>query len=64
MPVKDRTKTTRALETATGKRFCNNCRMYQSIVDGLWVPTANGLNRRWKCAGCIQRAKERLQTIS
>jgi hypothetical protein len=38
--------------------------MYQSIIDGLWVPTANGLNRRWKCAGCIQRAKERLQTIS
>jgi len=64
MPVKDRTRTTQALQNITGQRFCNNCRLYQNTDNGIWVPTANGLRRRWKCAGCIQRAKDRLQTVS
>jgi hypothetical protein len=64
MPLKYKVSTTQALENATGKRFCNNCRLYQNILNGKWVKSANGLHRRWKCAACIERAKARLQTVN
>lgn len=63
MPNKDQAIATKAAEKITGKRFCNNCRIYQQIDGGFWIASANGMRRRWKCAGCICRAKERLQTI-
>jgi hypothetical protein len=48
----------------TRTRYCSNCSMYQSAGTGKWIKLQGGTRQRWKCGGCIQRAKERLQTIS
>lgn len=42
-----------------GKRFCTSCQMRQSLEGGKWIKKNNGMNQRWKCGHCLQRAKER-----
>jgi hypothetical protein len=64
MPNELQAKITKRLEEITGQRFCTSCQLRQAVERGTWINSANGLRRRWKCAGCIQRQKERLQTIS
>lgn len=56
-PVLD--KATKAAIEITGKRFCTHCRIEQNREGGMEIPFPDGLRYRWKCAGCIQRAKER-----
>jgi hypothetical protein len=64
MTVTINKKITQALENATGKRFCNNCRQYQFTPDGKWITSSNGMTRRWKCGACMERARARLQTVN
>lgn len=48
-----------AEKNITGRNFCQQCQSRQVIKGGQWKPTDNGMRRRWWCAGCLQRAKER-----
>lgn len=64
MPNKEQARLTKLLEETTSERYCNTCLVYHKIAGGKWIHSANGLRRKWKCAGCLQRAQERLQTVS
>lgn len=49
-----------AADTAiTGQRFCTSCQMNQKVDGGKWIKYANGMKQRWKCRGCLERAKIR-----
>jgi hypothetical protein len=43
----------------TGRRFCSHCQGQRVTEGGKWKVSPNGMNRRWKCAACVERAKER-----
>ena len=47
-----------------GTRFCSSCIMTKHVIGGMYVLVRNGKARRWKCAECRQRAKERNDRIS
>ena len=52
-------KAAQAAAIVTGKRFCSHCQQQRPAETGKWLVSANGLNRRWKCGACVERAKER-----
>lgn len=64
MPNRQQTEFLRAAENITGTRFCTQCKSYPPKDGGKWIPISGGLRQRWKCAGCLKRQKERLQTVS
>ena len=43
----------------TGRRWCSHCQGQRPEQGGKWKVSANGMNKRWKCAACVERAKER-----
>jgi hypothetical protein len=43
----------------TGRRFCSHCQGQRVTEGGKWKVSPNGMNRRWKCAACVERAKQR-----
>ena len=42
-----------------GKRFCTSCQTRQDVEGGKWLKNNNGMNQRWKCGPCLQRARDR-----
>ena len=42
-----------------GTRFCSSCMWTQAIAGGVYILTQKGRGRRWKCAECLEREKER-----
>lgn len=42
-----------------GVRYCTNCNLTRNAEGGKWIVYANGLRRRWKCAGCVDSEKRR-----
>lgn len=49
----------RADEALTGQRWCTNCQSRQRVEGGAWFKRNSGMNQRWRCAGCIERARQR-----
>lgn len=50
---------TAKLAELVGERYCSNCATQRPKEGGVWQTYNNGLNRRWKCAQCVQNAKNR-----
>jgi hypothetical protein len=46
-------------KSINGTRFCSSCFTTRYVAGGVYVITKRGLGRRWKCAECVARAKER-----
>jgi len=42
-----------------GTRWCGHCQSTRKVGGGQWIVRNDGRHRRWKCADCVQRAKER-----
>ena len=59
MANKDYQKAIAADTAITGQRFCTSCQMNQKAEGGKWIKYANGMKQRWKCRGCLERARER-----
>lgn len=53
----------RAEHSITGKRWCSHCQLSRAVEGGQWKSSSNGVYRRWRCAECTQRAKERANRI-
>jgi hypothetical protein len=46
-----------------GTRFCGSCRLVKNVIGGTYIIVNKGKGRRWKCADCIQIAKERNEKL-
>lgn len=64
MPDKTYRQAVSAVEEVLKERFCTNCRNWQKIEGGQWIKRDNGMRRRWKCSGCLQRARGRAAQIA
>ena len=59
MPNEQVKRLTEIEDELTGQRFCTSCRYHQDKLGGKWIISGNGMNRRWKCGGCLKRTAER-----
>jgi molybdenum cofactor biosynthesis enzyme MoaA len=57
MTTKD--KFLRGAELIPSKRWCSQCNSIRVTLDGEWILIENGKRRRWRCADCTNRMKER-----
>lgn len=55
----ERKQMTKAVETQTGRRFCNSGMHYVPVEDGgVWVRRRGTGAKHWRCAHCIRRRQE------
>ena len=52
-----RSKTTRAIEQATGTKFCYTCNIHRPMEGGGYVQIKN--SKRFKCKHCYERLMAR-----
>lgn len=46
-----------------GTRWCGHCQSSRKVGGGTWIISNGGRNKRWKCAECTQRAKDRANRV-
>lgn len=49
----------RDTELGATKRWCAQCSMPKLFSGGEWIHSLDGRHRRWNCADCLIRIKER-----
>lgn len=61
MPNKLQQALTKRVNEIFGTQYCTSCLVQREKKGGKWQVTQNGMNRRWKCAGCYAKQLEREQ---